>query len=183
MVGIAAGVKTDEQGFGDILAPDYTLDYGAGKVTAHDGKLHFKPDPNPLDIHPRLRDRLKDWSSDRRHLEDIYNRWPAKKPRTVLHLHVGPLGSGAAVLNTRQPVDDVLDHWRKLIGVEMDAYGVHLACRDAAEPQPAFLCMKSICDFAADKTDDWQDYAAYTAAELCHRFLAEEWENLYLNPR
>jgi nucleoside phosphorylase len=88
------------------------------------------------------------------------------------------LGSGAAVIDAEQPVLDVLEHWRKLIGVEMEAYGVHLACQTAASPSPEFLCIKSICDFAAKKTDDWQDYAAFTAAELCHRFLTEEWENL-----
>lgn len=46
----------------------------------------------------------------------------------------------------------------------------------------AFLCFKSICDFATDKGDDWQHYAAYTAAEVCYRFLIEEWEALHLDP-
>lgn len=182
MVGIAAGVKSEAQGFGDILAPDSTFDYGAGKVTSHDGKLHFKPDPNAIPILPRLRNRLKHWSSKRTHLDDITARWSAALPRTSLALHVGPLGSGAQVLDTRQPIEDVRDHWRKLIGVEMEAYGVHIACQEAVDPAPMFLCMKSICDFAADKKDDWQDYAAFTAAELCHRFLIEEWETLFPEP-
>ena len=39
--------------------------------------------------------------------------------------------------------------------------------------------MKSICDFAHDKDDDWQDYAAYTSSELCHRFIVAEWDRLF----
>jgi nucleoside phosphorylase len=182
LVGIAVGARSDKQGLGDILAPDFTFDYNAGKVTMRDGKLYVDPDPQPLHIQARLMDRLKHWSSERPHLDDICNRWPATRPRSRLEMHVGPLGSGAAVVDARQPIVDILDHWRKLIGVEMEAYGVHLACQDAAQPETAFLCLKSICDFAADKSDDWQDYAAYTAAELCHRFLTDEWEDLHLEP-
>lgn len=35
---------------------------------------------------------------------------------------------------------------------------------------------------AAGRTDDWQHYAAYTAAEVCHRFLTAEWEDFHLEP-
>ena len=89
------------------------------------------------------------------------------------------MGSGAQVIDASKPVIDVLDHWRKLVGIEMEAYGVHLACVTAATPSPELLCMKSICDFAAAKNDDWQDYAAYTAAELFYEFLKQEWETLF----
>jgi nucleoside phosphorylase len=86
------------------------------------------------------------------------------------------------VVDAAQPIQDVIDHWRKLVAVEMEAYAVHLACRDAVDPVPAFLCMKAISDFAANKDDNARDYGAYTAAELCYRFLIEEWENLHLDP-
>lgn len=180
MVGIAAGVRGENRGFGDILAPAHTFDYGAGKVTSSNGKLEFKPDPKPLDIHNRLLSRLQKWSSNRNQLDAIYAEWQARKPSTVLNLHLGPLGSGAAVVAAYQTIDDIGLHWRKLIGVEMEAYGVHLACREAADPDPMFLCMKGICDFAdSSKDDDWQDYAAFTSAQLFHRFLTEEWDNLF----
>lgn len=179
MVGIAAGVKTESQGFGDILAAEHTFDYGAGKVATEEGKLIFKPDHKPLDIDATLNARLKDWQANRTELNDIYDSWIGQKPRTVLTLHVGPLGSGAAVIDNRGPVKDVMEHWRKLIGVEMEAYAVHRACKDAATPAPTYLCLKSICDFAEKKEDAWQPYAAFTAAQLCYRFLVAEWENLF----
>jgi nucleoside phosphorylase len=54
MVGIAAGAKSEKQGFGDVLAPDSTFDYGAGKLTSRDGKPHLEPDPDAIPIFPRL---------------------------------------------------------------------------------------------------------------------------------
>jgi nucleoside phosphorylase len=180
MVGIAAGTRTDKQGFGDVLAADRTFDYNAGKVSAREEKLHFEPDPNPISIPARLRDRLMVWSAQRIELDLISSAWPANSPRTRLSIHVGALGSGAAVIDARQPVTEVLQHWRKLVGIEMEAYGVHIACRDAVEPAPAFLCLKGVCDFALEKGDEWQDYAAYCAAEVCFRFLVKEWEGLHL---
>lgn len=179
MVGIAAGVKSESQGFGDILAAEHTFDYGAGKVATEEGKLVFKPDPKPLDIDPGLNSLLTDWQTNETELAAIRRSWPGVKPRTALTLHVGPLGSGAAVIDNREPVNEVKAHWRKLIGVEMEAYAVHRACRDALNPAPLYLCLKSICDFAENKADDWQPYAAFTAAQFCHRFLTAEWESLF----
>lgn len=183
MVGIAAGAKSDAQGYGDILVPNRTFDYNAGKLSLLNHTLRFEPDPDPLRVSERVRTRVDHWRAQRIGLDEINRRWPAAKPRTRLEIHVGPLGSGAAVLDARQPVLEVLEHWRKLIGIEMEAYGVHLACQNAMSPSPEFLCMKSICDFAAEKTDSWQEYAAFTAAELCSQFLREEWENIFPAPR
>ncbi|WP_437667655.1 AAA family ATPase [Sorangium sp. So ce1182] len=180
MVGIAAGVSGGGRGFGDILAPDCTFDYGAGKWSSVDNKLHFSPDPNPINIVPVLRSRLKDWELKGERLARIRERWQDQPADTVLRLHVGPLGSGAAVVSAQQPVATVRDHWRKLIGIEMEAYGAHLACQEVCNPPPMFLCMKSVCDFAdPEKKDDWQHYAAYTAAQLCQVFLVEEWDRLF----
>ncbi len=180
MVGIAAGVDGKRQGFGDVLAPSTTFDYGAGKVTVVDGKLHLSPDANPISIAAILRARLDEWRLEEERLASIRSKWPGAKPNTVLKLHVGPLGSGAAVVAANDPVEATKEHWRKLIGIEMEAYGVHHASQVAINPPPMFLCMKSICDFAGpDKNDDWQDFAAYTAAQLFHQFVTEEWDTLF----
>lgn len=178
MVGIAAGVRRDTQGFGDIIAADQTIDYGSGKLTSSGDGTEFLPDPRPHPIAPQLLSVLREWERARTALDEIQRDWLAKSPPTQLRLHVGPLASGAAVLNSQKPVDDILRHWRKLAGVEMEAYGVHAACREAIMPEPSFLCLKSVCDFASDKTDDWQDYAAFTAASLMWNFVRSEYESV-----
>jgi len=180
MVGIAAGAKRNGQNFGDIMAPNCTFDYGAGKIGTRNGKLTLHPDPHPIPINARLEGMLKTWSASRTGLDEICEAWQAGTPPGRLNLHVGPLGSGAAVINDRAPVADIKSHWRKLVGIEMEAYAVHCACRYTIAPESAFLCVKSICDFADKKNDKWQAYAAYTAAAFTHRFLKSNWEKFHL---
>jgi nucleoside phosphorylase len=178
IVGIAAGAKSGKQGFGDILAPDQTFDYGSGKTTFTKGAIQILPNPNPLQISAKLQGRLNEWQRERTSLDTILKSWPAKKPRTQLDLHIGPLFSSPTVLDASRPVKEVTSHWRKLIGVEMEAHAVHRACHDTVEPVPMFLCLKSICDFTQGKNDDWQHFAAFTSAQLLYKFLIAEWPTL-----
>jgi nucleoside phosphorylase len=94
MVGIAAGAKSENQKYGDILAPNLTFDYNAGKLTKSDGKVHFKPDPQPLRISERMRGRLELWRVDRKRLDKISKKWPLAQQRTRIEIHVGPVGLG-----------------------------------------------------------------------------------------
>jgi hypothetical protein len=87
------------------------------------------------------------------------------------------------VIDHRQIVEDIISDFRKLIGLEMEAYGAHRACEDTLSSPTPFLCAKSICDFASNKNDRWQNYAAHTSAQFCYRFLLAEWENLALGPQ
>jgi nucleoside phosphorylase len=179
MVGIAAGSNPETQEFGDILAANHTFDYDAGKNVEIDGRIEFQPNSSPIAIDTRSATLLKAWENQGTEFDEISRAWPGERPRTRLSLHVGPIGSGAAVVSSRQPVIEVIKHWRKLVGLEMEAHAVHVACRDTITPAPKFLCFKSISDFAEKKDDRWQKYAAYTAAECCYRFLIREWEKLH----
>jgi nucleoside phosphorylase len=179
MVGIAAGARSAKQGYGDILAPDRTFDYGAGRVEEDGPRLVLMPDPAPLTVDPRLVAKLKQWEARPERLVGVQTGWDGKPPPTQLRVHVGPLGSGAAVIASSTVVDEVRGHWRKLVGLEMEAYGVHVACEEAVYPPVPYLCFKSVCDFAdAHKGDDWQHYAAYTAAYSFEAFITAEWESL-----
>jgi hypothetical protein len=41
------------------------------------------------------------------------------------------------------------------------------------------VSFKAVCDFAAEKTDSWQDYAAFFAAHFAIDFLKAEWDALW----
>ena len=182
MPGIAAGVSSAKQQYGDILAPEQTFDYTAGKVSSIDEKAIFQPDPKPLPVRRELVARLREWEKKRALLAPISDAWSAPKPAKALSLRVGTLGSGTAVIDHRKVVSDVLSDFRKLIGVEMEAYGVHRACEDTVAGGVPMLCAKSICDFAQNKSDRWQGYAAFSSAEFCYRFILAEWSRLRLPP-
>jgi nucleoside phosphorylase len=111
--------------------------------------------------------------------DKIRNKWKGSTPPKSNHLHVGPLGAADQVIDDATRITEIQKNWRKLIGVEMETYGVYRAVHEAPEPKPRVVSFKSVCDFAAEKTDSWQEYAAFTAAEFALQFLKNEWNVLW----
>ncbi|HKU74446.1 MAG TPA: hypothetical protein VJR02_11040 [Pyrinomonadaceae bacterium] len=179
MVGIAAGTKSGNKEFGDILVADPSVDYNSGKVAMEDGVRDFLPDPYPIGLNARLRTLIQRYRAPHTLFNEIRQRWPGKLPRQVNRLHLGPLGAADQVIDDETRVLEIQKNWRKLIGVEMETYGVYRACHEAPDPIPRFVSFKSVCDFAAHKSDSWQDYAAFTAAQFAVEFLKREWDELW----
>jgi nucleoside phosphorylase len=183
MVGVAGGVHQAGRDLGDILVPDVTFDYESGKITRLNTEtgttVKFEPSPSPLDVDSNLIQRIRSYAT-RGVLDDISRRYGGTSSTKQLKLHVGPIGSGGVVVNDAEKVEGVKSFSRKLIGVEMELYAVHRACKLAIRPSPLFFGIKSIMDFAQNKNDAQKHYAAYTAAEFFFRFVRQEWESLPL---
>jgi nucleoside phosphorylase len=179
MVGIAAGTKSGNKEFGDILVADPSVDYNSGKVAMEDGVRDFLPDPYPIGLNARLRTLIQRYRAPHTLFSEIRQRWPGKLPRQQNRLHLGPLGAADQVIDDETRVLEIQKNWRKLIGVEMETYGVYRACHEAPDPIPRFVSFKSVCDFAAHKSDSWQNYAAFTAAQFAVEFLKREWDELW----
>ncbi|MBT1700284.1 hypothetical protein KK083_25580 [Fulvivirgaceae bacterium PWU4] len=181
MIGIAAGTRSGGKEFGDILTADPSIDYNSGKVVDEDGIRGFQPDPYPIGLNPRLRSVLARYRGNHSIFDKIRSRWNGTPPPKSNHLHVGPLGAADQVIDDATRIIEIQKNWRKLIGVEMETYGVYRAVHEAPEPKPRVVSFKSVCDFAAEKTDSWQEYAAFTAAEFAFQFLKNEWTALWPN--
>lgn len=169
MAGIAAGVGC---GPGDILVADSAWDYGSGKYReTGDGAREFLPAPTHVSVHPRLRARLVEFASRDQVRRDIQARWPGAWLQHQLEVKVGPIGSGAAVIDSAVMVEEVKGQHRKVIGIEMETFGVFTAARACPAPRPQVLSIKSVSDFGAQKTDDYQRLAAFTSAQFLLEFL------------
>lgn len=179
MVGIAAGTKGGNKQFGDVLVADPSVDYNSGKIVNTNGTRKFQPDPYPIGINARLRSVLKTYTGDHPVFKSIRDRWTGNVPAGNNRLHMGPLGAADQVIDDASRLVEIQDHWRKLIGIEMETYGVYRACVEAPEPKPRFVSFKAVCDFAAEKSDSWQDYAAFCAAQFTVHFLRTEWNVLW----
>ena len=182
MVGIAAGTRGGNKEFGDVLVADPSVDYNSGKVVQENGVRDFLPDPYPIGLNARLRSVLQKYQANTAVFEQIRRGWAKPLPPRGNRIHLGPLGAADQVIDDASRVLEIQRNWRKLIGVEMETYGVYRACHEAPEPKPRFISFKSVCDFAAEKTDSWQDFAAFTAAEFAVRFLKSEWDSLWHTP-
>ena len=61
---------------------------------------------------------------------------------------------------------------RKVLGIEMEAYGVFCAAKEVSKPRPEVFVLKSIVDFAnAEKVDAYHGYAAFTSARVLRIFV------------
>lgn len=100
--------------------------------------------------------------------------FPGTKPG-VSRILPGPLASGSAVLSDGVIIGDVRNQHQELIGIEMEIYGLYAAAYSASDPQPAYIALKGVCDFAdPDKEDGYQEYAAYASAQVL-RILLERY--------
>ncbi|THJ12077.1 MAG: 5'-methylthioadenosine/S-adenosylhomocysteine nucleosidase [Nitrospira sp. CG24C] len=179
MIGIAAGTRSGGKQFGDILVADPSVDYNSGKVVLAHGIREFQPDPYPISLNPRLRSVLQKYRGPHPLFAEIRKRWDGNTPVGSNRLHVGPVGAADQVIDDPTRVLEIQKNWRKLIGVEMETYGVYRAIHESPEPKPRAVSFKAVCDFAAEKSDSWQEYAAFTAAEFAIEFFRREWASLW----
>ena len=174
MVGITAGVSGNP---GDIIVADQMWDYGSGKqgVTL-EGEAVRSPAPVPILIDAGLKAKLNCFArQSTTTLSAIEASWKGEVGGARLGMKMGPLASGAAVVADRRIMDQVQSQNRKLLGVEMEAYGVMCAARMCAEPRPRVIVIKSVCDFGDAKKDDrFQRYAAYTSSEYLFAFVRDQ---------
>lgn len=174
MTGIAAGIK-GKVNIGDVLFADPCWDWGNGKQTIVDGKPKFISAPRQIALVPSVRAKIKNLTTTRKYLDEIYNSWPASKPAHTLNAHIGPLATGAVVLEDPSVVDMIKSQHRETIGVEMEAYGIMLAASISSTNPPTAIILKSVCDFAdPNKGNEWQSYAAYTSASLAMKIIVNE---------
>jgi len=185
MTGIAAGLF-GKGNYGDILIADLTFDSGSGKILTDlkSKQAKFEPDYRMIDIDVDLRENLSSCIRTRKYLDDIYNLWGAERPDTVLNAQMGPFGSGAGVVENEQFVEQIRGHARKLIGIDMESYGVYYAATNSSRPRPkAVISIKSISDFAnPDKNNAFQKYAAFTSANYLYKFSIDHLSEINLFP-
>lgn len=175
MVGICAGVE-DKTNLGDIIIADPVWDWGSGKSTKVDGVSSHLPSPHQISLDTKFRSKLMRLSAERKYLNDIYSNYSvAKKPEHELQLIVGPMASGASVIEDEDLVKKIKSTNRDVIAVEMEAYGVMASVIIATELPAKVIVIKSVCDFAnLNKNNDWQKYAAYTSVAFTFNFIKNE---------
>lgn len=174
MTGITAGIEGKGK-FGDILVANPAWDWGNGKLTIdEEGNPIFKSSPNQIYIKGKYKELLKKISVNRDYVDKIRNDWVGENSGEILSLHIGPVASGAAVLEDPIIATSIKNQHRDLLGIEMEIYGMMLAVECLPEPQPISIAFKSVCDYAdPNKNDKWQKYAAYTSASFVYEFIKE----------
>lgn len=179
MSGIAAAVDRQEVNLGDIMIAECVWDGASGKIkTDNNGVDIFMPDYRQLPLDADMLKLAKRLSTDKKLLSEIENsyQYPQGKPDTRLRLHVGPMASVPAVLSSKTNVEEIQRHCRKLLGIEMEGYGLFYAAHNSIHPRPQYtMLIKSVSDFAdSEKSDNYQDYCMHTSAYLVKHIIENE---------
>lgn len=169
--GITAGIKGQAK-IGDILFPNISWDHQSGKVVAADGQPKFLPDPRQIRVHQEMEDWAREFRSQRGLFEQIAKSWQGQQLNYgVPELKIGPVASGNVVVADQQFVDDIVGVQRKVIGIEMECYGLFYAARQFQHYGPVAFAMKSVSDAGdAEKSDHYQQYAAHVSARAVYEF-------------
>ncbi|PRQ02206.1 5'-methylthioadenosine/S-adenosylhomocysteine nucleosidase [Enhygromyxa salina] len=172
MCGIAAGTGG---GFGDILVATKSWDYGSGKIhtSLDDNESIFRPRPSYHRAASDLAALFGEFEKDEeKKLIEFWDEWRGDKPTSPPRIRRGPLASGASVIASAEFMQKLASRDDRIIGVEMEAYGLFAAADIAPEPSPKVVVMKSVCDFGdTNKDDKYQDYAAESSARCLLDFL------------
>jgi nucleoside phosphorylase len=177
MVGICAGVKEKVE-LGDVVVGQQFFDYGSGKL--NDGRL--VPDYTPVPLNDHVCALAKTLALDTELSARVRGAWggsKAGKPATELTVHVGPMASGAAVVADNKIVEDIEQHKRSLLAVDMESYGLARAVTSAII-SPHFMIVKGVQDFAdPEKNDNFREYAALVSAVWLYEFIQRSWNALF----
>ncbi len=172
--GIAAAVKGGDAKIGDILIADQSWDYESGKHKIKNDKQVFEPDPKSIPLHVHVKEWFLHHKAKNSFLADIQNSWRGGKEAERLQVHIGPIASGSAVVQDERIIDHIKAQSRKLVGLDMETYGVFFAAENNSLPCPTVMSIKSACDYADnDKSDEHQAYAAFTSAQYLYHFALE----------
>lgn len=163
IVGIAAGIGNHN--YGDILIPKEVWNYSSGKICEKDEELLFKPDPKVIPLDAKILELVrKDYSEV---LLKIKKDWPSRMDNYI-EVCDSPMACGTMVVANKKLVEDqIIAHFRKSGGLDMESYGVFFATRSLCDSHPIPICIKSVSDFADnDKGDSYQPYASYVSANF-----------------
>lgn len=171
MTGICAGVKEGDIDFGDIVIAENLTDYGSGKMTeSSSGDFIFKPEPHQFPTDQNLISKVNNFIRNNKELIAIQTSYKGTQSTTVLKAKIGPVASGSYVVASKNLVETIAEPNRKLLAIDMEGYGLYLACHYFSQTKALFI--KSVCDFGdVKKNDIHQAYAAYTSARFLSSFI------------
>jgi nucleoside phosphorylase/CheY-like chemotaxis protein len=172
MPGICAGVK-GKINIGDTVLMDPVWEWPSGKLAEEgDGGTYLQPAPHQIALSEFVVARAEQLREDRGLWRRVAELGKSEGLIHSVGLHIGPGASGSAVVTDSATMDAIRTQHRKLLAVEMEAYGVYASARSSSTPRPTALAMKTVCDFADDeKVDKWQRVAARISSVVLGAFL------------
>jgi nucleoside phosphorylase len=159
LCGIAGG-NAARVALTDLIAIEETWDCRAGKIT----ETGLAPDVKVQRCSHKLANAVRTTVTDD-FLMKCWKDWSGDKPKQLPSLHFGAVACSPAVVADGKSFAEFEDQKRKVLGVEMEAYGCYDAVHRLGDLAPAVISIKSVCDLGDNnKADRYQRYCAYLSA-------------------
>jgi nucleoside phosphorylase/CheY-like chemotaxis protein len=177
MAGICAGLK-GKGNIGDPIMADRVWDYGSGKhiiKTVDRKKVEaFKPYINQIALDKELSSQFSNIISKNLYFSEIQSSWKNTYNDKLIG-RIGPFASGSAVIANENKLNEIKEQHGQLVGFDMESYAVFYAADNCSYPKPTPFIIKSISDFGDShknnpRKDEFQEYAAFTSAQLLYHF-------------
>lgn len=168
LVGIMAG-NPERVGLSDLIVAESTWNFQVGKLTENG----FQPDVKLLSCSFNLANQLMNVVSEK-FILGFWESWNRQeRPRQIASIHKGDVACSPFVVadgKTFQQLES--EQKRKVMGLEMEAYGLYDAIRRLGVMAPEVVCIKSVCDFGdGAKNDKYQTYCAALSAAAAVQFM------------
>lgn len=171
MSGICAGIKKDGMELGDLIVAEICWEWQVGKITDQ-GLLN---EPYQIEIGEFSKTLVRNYEKT---VLDKFWKEQSIRPLKKSGIHFGAVVSGSSVIASDETIKTISQQHRKILGLEMEIYGVYAASR-IGWPRPHFFAIKSICDFAdEEKGDDFQNYCAGISAHFIVNLLKKNFQRI-----
>ncbi len=165
MVGIAAGIKS-RVNRGDVVVCSQVLYYEQAKQTSTGAEYR----PISINADPILLQTAQNYN-DSNWCSLIVTKMPQFEGTDSPRVYFGPFAVGDKVVADQNFISSLMKLHPKIIGIEMESYGVAEAAAEAYS-RPRFLAIRGISDFADEQKDDsFRQYASSAAAAYTVGFL------------
>jgi nucleoside phosphorylase len=163
VVGIAAGVG--EVALGDVIIGSAVFYYERGKATP----LGTKPEPYMYPADALLFRKAMTTGTWKSKIHASRPDGTSTRPM----LRYGVIASGEKVVADKAMRDEISKRHRKMAGIGMEEYGVAAATWQH-EQLVRQITIRGVSDVGdKNKSDEWQEYAAASAASFARHFILE----------
>ena len=157
-------------GMSDLVLIEETWDCRAGKITERGFEADVKVQRCDFKLANAARSIVTDGL-----LLDLWKEWKGEKPHELPRLHVGSVACSPAVVANGEVFKELEAQKRKVLGVEMEAYGCYDGVHRLGDFAPRAICLKSVCDLGnKEKADKYQRYCSYLSAHVTMRLVKDD---------
>lgn len=180
MTGFCGGFADSKVGLGDLILGESFIDWDYGRWGKGENP-EFISRPSPISIsdsyaHTIFRNLI---SNGLECVDELNGKASSLSEGEIngISIQMGPVASGSAVVAHQSIIEKIKGIHDKILGVDMEGYGVAHACTKTPVKSPQFMFLKSVCDLSNEyKEKTKQGACAYISARVAYEIFTKVYD-------